>query len=157
MDVAQDLGSSSFSPISCVEMHTTVEPTRIVYAGFLPVLRGTLLEQRAQAKSEHDNVRKRLMLEPRGHCDMYGAILRQETELVRSGQAHIGVLFITNDGFSTMCGHASIALGRFLVDTHDLNVFPRRDELKFDPETRTTEINLHVPCGICQDHDSDDR
>lgn len=147
MDVAQALESSSLSPIACIELHTTGEPTRIVYAGF-PPLEGSLLEQRAQAKRDHDNIRKRLMLEPRGHRDMYGAILRQDTELVRRGEAHIGVLFMTNDGFSTMCGHASIALGRFLIDTHDLSVFPRRKELKFDPKTRTTQINLHVPCGI---------
>jgi trans-L-3-hydroxyproline dehydratase len=147
MDVAQALQSSSLSPISCIEMHTTGEPTRIISAGF-PALQGTLLEQRAQAKRDHDKIRKRLMLEPRGHRDMYGAVLRQDTELVRSDEADIGVLFITNDGFSTMCGHASIALGRFLIDTHDLSVFPRREELKFDLKTRTTEINLHAPCGI---------
>jgi trans-L-3-hydroxyproline dehydratase len=147
MDVAQSLARPPLSPISCIEMHTTGEPTRIVYAGF-PALHGTLLEQRAQAKKDHDNIRKRLLLEPRGHRDMYGAVLRQDTELVRNGEAHIGVLFITNDGFSTMCGHASIALGRFLIDTHDLSVFPKREELKFDPETRTTEISLHAPCGI---------
>ena len=147
MDVAQALGSHSLSPICCIEMHTTGEPTRIVYSGF-PPLQGTLLEQRAQAKRDHDNIRKRLMLEPRGHRDMYGAVLRHETELVRSGEAHIGVLFTTNDGFSTMCGHASIALGRFLIDTHDLDIFPRREELKFNPETGTTEIKLHAPCGV---------
>lgn len=78
-------------------MHTTGEPTRIIYAGY-PVLGGTLLEQRAEAKSRYDHVRKSLMLEPRGHRDMYGAILRQDTELTAAGEAHIGVLFTTNEG-----------------------------------------------------------
>src|SRR6187402_2556894 len=114
--------------IHCVEMHTTGEPTRIIYKGF-PELRGSLLEQRAEAKASHDNIRAQLILEPRGHWDMYGAVLRQQTELVASGEAHIGVLFMHNDGFSTMCGHATIALGRFLIDTHDLSVFPKRNEL----------------------------
>lgn len=57
------------------------------------------------------------MLEPRGHSEMYGAILVQGTELTKSGEAEIGVLFCHNHGWSTMWGHASIALGRFLVDT----------------------------------------
>lgn len=135
--------------ITCIDMHTTGEPTRIVISGF-PALStpSTLLEQRAEAQSQHDNIRKRLMLEPRGHYDMYGAVLRQDTELVRSGQAHIGVLFTHNQGFSTMCGHATIALGRFLVDTHDTAVFPKREELVFDSVRKTTSVDIHAPCGV---------
>ncbi|KAI9730590.1 MAG: Trans-L-3-hydroxyproline dehydratase [Cirrosporium novae-zelandiae] len=139
--------NSKMEPIKCIEMHTTGEPTRVVCSGF-PPLQGTLLEQRAQAKEKYDHIRSRIILEPRGHWDMYGAILRQETELVSSGEAHIGVLFMHNHGFSTMCGHATIALGRFLVDTHDLNLFPRRNELQFDPVSKTTEVRLHAPCGL---------
>ncbi|KAH7410714.1 putative proline racemase [Cadophora sp. MPI-SDFR-AT-0126] len=133
--------------IHCVEMHTTGEPTRIIYKGF-PDLSGALLEQRASAKRSHDNIRQQLMLEPRGHWDMYGAVLRPDTELVASGQAHIGVLFMHNEGFSTMCGHATIALGRFLVDTHDLSIFPKRDDLVYDEVEKATTINLHAPCGV---------
>lgn len=148
MDLAQSLeNATSTQPIRCIDMHTTGEPTRIVYSGF-PSLSGTLLEQRDQAMRDHDHVRRRLMLEPRGHDGMYGAIIRPDTELVRSGEAHVGVLFIHNEGFSTMCGHATIALGRFLVDTHDLAVFPRREELEVDPETQTVGVNIHAPCGL---------
>ncbi|KAF1969820.1 putative proline racemase [Bimuria novae-zelandiae CBS 107.79] len=81
---------------------------------------------------------------------MYGALLRRETELTKSGEAHIGVLFMTNDDYSTMCGHATIALGRFLVDTQDLVVFPRRAELPYDSESMIFTVNLHVPCGLVQ-------
>lgn len=133
--------------IHSVEMHTTGEPTRIIYKGF-PDLQGTLLSQRALAKAKHDHIRRQIILEPRGHWDMYGAILRPNTELVDSGEAHIGVLFMHNEGFSTMCGHATIALGRFLVDKHDLSIFPKRNELEYDEVTQTTSINLHAPCGI---------
>ncbi|KAF7177815.1 hypothetical protein CNMCM7691_006270 [Aspergillus felis] len=148
MDIAQSLGENgSNQPIRCIDMHTTGEPTRIVYSGF-PTLSGTLLEQRDQAKQQHDHIRKRLMLEPRGHDGMYGAIIRPETELVLSGAAHIGVLFIHNEGFSTMCGHATIALGRFLVDTHDYTVFPRREDLVFEADTQTVQLNIHAPCGL---------
>lgn len=145
MDIVQQLEHNG--AIKCIDMHTTGEPTRIVYSGF-PRLNGTLLEQRDQAKGQYDNIRKRLMLEPRGHYDMYGAIIIPETELVRSGEAHIGTLFTHNSGFSTMCGHATIALGRFLVDTHDLTVFPRRNDLKPDLAAREVKVNIHAPCGL---------
>ncbi|PWY66490.1 Diaminopimelate epimerase-like protein [Aspergillus sclerotioniger CBS 115572] len=148
MDVARSLELTTGEVIKCIDMHTTGEPTRIVYAGF-PTLTGkTLFAQRDQARDEYDHIRKRIMLEPRGHYDMYGAILTQSTELVESGQAHIGVLFTHNGGFSTMCGHATIALGRFLVDTRDLTVFPKRNELVLDTASQAVAVNLHAPCGL---------
>ncbi|GIZ44958.1 hypothetical protein CKM354_000814200 [Cercospora kikuchii] len=148
MDIAEDLKSSE-NAIHCIDMHTTGEPTRIAYGGY-PALSGTLLEQRAQAKQQYDHVRRKLMLEPRGHRDMYGAVLRQDTEYTATGEAHIGVLFLTNEGYSTMCGHATIALGRFLIDTHDKTVFPRRDEVKHDSAARTAKLILHAPCGLVE-------
>ena len=56
------------------------------------------------------------MLEPRGHNEMYGTLLIPETELAATEEADIGVLFTHNEGYVTMCGHATIALGRFLLD-----------------------------------------
>ncbi|KAK0465612.1 proline racemase [Desarmillaria tabescens] len=127
-------------------MHTSGEPTRIIISGYPPLHGTTLLEKRRYAKEHHDDIRRRLMLEPRGHEGMYGAIIVQETELTKSGEADIGVLFCHNEGYSTMCGHATIALGRFLVDTHDLKVFPRRDALK--TMNGVTELRIHAPCGV---------
>lgn len=148
MDLAQKFENGTVGEaIKCIDMHTTGEPTRIIYSGF-PLLQGTLLEQRDQAMNQYDHIRKRIMLEPRGHYDMYGAILTPETELVSQRVAHIGTLFTHNGGFSTMCGHATIALGRFLVDTHDLTVFPKRDELEFNPTTCEVAVNIHAPCGL---------
>lgn len=149
MDVVDALTSKEHSPISCIEMHTTGEPTRIVYAGY-PELHGSLLEQRAEAKAQNDHIRRRLLYEPRGHFDMYGAVLRQRTELTERGDAHMGVLFLTNDGYSTMCGHATIALGRLLLDTHDETVFPKRRLVTHDPDTNTALLKLHAPCGLLE-------
>ncbi|KAL5000336.1 hypothetical protein BDV10DRAFT_200106 [Aspergillus recurvatus] len=147
MDIASALQTRP-TAIKCIDMHTTGEPTRIIYSGF-PQLRGTtLLDKRDDAQSRYDHIRKRLMLEPRGHSDMYGAILVHDTELVRRGDAHIGVLFTHAGGFSTMCGHATIALGRFLVDTDDRNVFPKRGELAVDSAKKETEVRIHAPCGV---------
>ncbi|KAL3473230.1 proline racemase [Aspergillus californicus] len=147
MDIFSAIRDRQPQAIHCVNMHTTGEPTRIVLSGF-PDLQGTLLAQRSHAKTSHDNIRSRIILEPRGHYDMYGAVLRPQTEFVRDGTADIGVLFMHNEGFSTMCGHATIALGRFLVDTHDRGVFPNRDTLPFDPVSKITKVRLHAPCGI---------
>jgi trans-L-3-hydroxyproline dehydratase len=147
MDIVESLSAECYDSITCVDMHTTGEPTRIVISGY-PSLTGTLFEQRTRARTHHDNIRKCLLLEPRGHFDMYGAVLRPVTELTRTGKAHIGVLFMTNDGYSTMCGHATIALGRFLLDTHDKTVFPNRDNVKYDPATKSATLKLHAPCGL---------
>ncbi|KAJ7234205.1 proline racemase [Mycena haematopus] len=135
--------------IKVVDMHTSGEPTRIVVNGY-PHLEGdTLLEMRRCARQKHDDIRQRLMREPRGHTEMYGAILIAETELTRRDEADIGVLFCHNgEGYSTMCGHATIALGRFLVDTHDLSIFPRRNVLPYDEVTGLTTLRLHAPCGV---------
>ncbi|KAH9937731.1 Diaminopimelate epimerase-like protein [Amylocystis lapponica] len=142
--------SGDVSVIKTVDMHTAGEPTRIVVSGY-PALEGnTLLEKRAYALQKADDARKRLMWEPRGHAEMYGAILVQETELTASGEADMGVLFCHKEGYSTMCGHATIALGRFLVDTRDSTVFPRRGQLRYDREKGETEVRLHAPCGVVE-------
>ncbi|KAJ3995768.1 proline racemase, partial [Lentinula boryana] len=151
------------SIIKTVDLHTSGEPTRIIISGF-PDLKGeTLLDKRRYASEnpDVDRVRKWLMLEPRGHQGMYGAILVKETELTRTGEADIGVLFCHNEGYSTMCGHATIALGRFLIDTHDLDIFPQRpfllEQLTNDNDNdndndktliRVTTLRIHAPCGV---------
>ncbi|KAK8158169.1 proline racemase, partial [Phyllosticta citribraziliensis] len=161
------LGTSIRREIKTIEMHTSGEPTRIVYAGF-PFLTGTLLEQRAAAKAHHDGVRKSIIHEPRGHKDMYGAVLRPHTEHVDSSAAHMGVLFLTHEGYSTMCGHATLAVSRLLVDccasiddpssplSQEEAIFPQRTALQFVPSEGTSgediqgdvEVRLHVPCGV---------
>ncbi|KAH9845343.1 Trans-L-3-hydroxyproline dehydratase [Teratosphaeria destructans] len=135
------------STIHCIETHTSGEPTRIIVSGYPALSGSTLLQKRADAKSNHDHIRRHLLLEPRGHFDMYGAILIQDTELTRCGEADIAVLFCTNEGYSTMCGHATIALGRVLLDMHDLSVFPNRERVKVDLEGKTAALRLHAPCG----------
>lgn len=114
--------------LKCIDMHVTSEPTRILYKGF-PELSGTLLEQSAQARNEHDNVRRRLMLELWGHRDMYGAILCRNTERVRSGEAHIGVLFATTT-VTRLCTDTQLALGHFLIDTYYHDISPSGIDLR---------------------------
>ncbi|OHF03125.1 proline racemase [Colletotrichum orchidophilum] len=147
MSLPAFMPSFTGTEIRTVEMHTSGEPARIVYAGY-PDIPGTLLEQRSLAQSQHDHIRRSIIYEPRGHADMYGAVLRPRTELVDAGEAHMGALFLTHEGYGAMCGHATIALGRFLVDCADEAVFPQRRDLVFDEEEGTVEIRLHAPVGV---------
>lgn len=92
--------------IRTLDYHTGGEPLRIVTGG-MPDLRGeTMLQRRRHLQHDFDHYRRFLMLEPRGHADMYGAVLTPPV----SADGDIGVLFMHNAGYSTMCGHGIIAL-----------------------------------------------
>jgi trans-L-3-hydroxyproline dehydratase len=92
--------------LKTIDAHAAGEPLRLIVEGF-PSPRGkTMLEKREWVKKHADHLRRALMLEPRGHADMYGAIL---TEPVSPG-SHAGVLFMHNEGYSTMCGHGIVAV-----------------------------------------------
>ena len=148
--IPQHLVSPHGQPIGTVEMHTTGEPTRIIYSGFPQLQGATLLRKKSDAELNYDHIRGRLMLEPRGHREMYGALLVNETELTAKGEADIGVLFMHNQGWSTMCGHATIGLGRFLVDFDTdtcSDLFPTR-KLRLDEKSMTTAFKIHCPCGV---------
>lgn len=115
------------------DMHTGGEPVRIVTSGWPEVPGNSILEKRAFARANHDHLRRILMFEPRGHYDMYGALL-----VVPSlPGADLAVLFMHNEGWSTMCGHATIALGRYAVEKGLVPVS--------EPVTR---IGLECPCGL---------
>ncbi len=114
-------------------MHTGGEPVRIVTGGYPPIPKGTILEKRAWVRDNLDHLRKLLMFEPRGHYDMYGALL-VEPDLPG---ADLAVLFMHNEGYSTMCGHAVIALGRYAVD----------QGMVAAAEPVTT-VNIECPCGM---------
>jgi trans-L-3-hydroxyproline dehydratase len=92
--------------IKTVDAHTAGEPLRLIVDGFPRVEGRTMLERREWVRENQDHLRRALMLEPRGHSDMYGALL---TEPEHDG-SDAGVLFMHNEGYSTMCGHGVIAV-----------------------------------------------
>lgn len=92
--------------IKTIDAHTAGEPLRLIVDGFPPLEGRTILEKRDYIREHYDHLRTALMLEPRGHADMYGALL---TEPEHPG-SDAGVLFMHNEGFSTMCGHGVIAV-----------------------------------------------
>ena len=103
----------NWNKITTIEMHTGGEPLR-VYTGGLPEIKGdTILEKRSYFRDNFDFIRTGTMWEPRGHADMYGAVI---TEPVTK-DADFGTFFLHNEGYSTMCGHAIIALTKLVLDT----------------------------------------
>ncbi len=99
--------------IRTIDVHAAGEPLRVIVDGLPPIPGATMLEKRRYARKNLDILRRRLMWEPRGHADMYGAI---PTEPVRP-DSDCGVLFLHNEGFSTMCGHGIIGLTKVLIET----------------------------------------
>ncbi len=92
--------------IRTIDSHAAGEPLRLVVEG-LPSPDGrSMLEKRAWAIKRLDHLRRAIMLEPRGHTDMYGALLTEP--VTKSSDA--GILFMHNEGWSTMCGHGIIAV-----------------------------------------------
>ena len=99
--------------IKTIDLHTGGEPLRVIYQG-LPEIKGsTILEKRKYFKQNLDHIRTGIMFEPRGHADMYGAIITEPT----TSNADFGTFFMHNEGYSTMCGHAIIALTKLVFDT----------------------------------------
>jgi proline racemase len=98
--------------LKTIDAHAAGEPLRLIVDGF-PSPRGkTMLAKREWVRTHADHLRRALMHEPRGHADMYGAIL---TEPVMPG-SHAGVLFMHNEGYSTMCGHGIIAVTTMAIE-----------------------------------------
>jgi len=122
---------ASYSKITTIDMHTGGEPLRIPIAG-LPVIEGnSVLEKRRFFKEKYDFIRTGLMFEPCGHADMYGAIISDPS----SPDADFDVFFIHNEGYSTMCGHAILALTKFAFET---NLLPNKTDNK---------LTINVPAG----------
>ena len=99
--------------VETVDYHTAGEPFRIVTGGVPPLEGTTILEKRRFAAERLDDVRRLLVYEPRGHADMYGCFV---TEPEDDG-ADLGVVFFHNAGYSTACGHGTIALVTWALDS----------------------------------------
>lgn len=97
--------------VTTIDMHTGGEPLRVIVEGLPPIEGRNVLEKRRYFRDHYDYLRTGLMWEPRGHADMYGAVITSSTD------ADFDVIFIHNEGYSTMCGHAIIALTKLAVET----------------------------------------
>ncbi len=102
-----------FRRLTSIDAHTAGEPLRVITGGWPEPEGKTILEKRAFARRHQDALRRALMLEPRGHADMYGCLpVAPETD-----DADFGVLFLHNEGYSTMCGHGIVGVVTVALET----------------------------------------
>lgn len=124
--------NKDFLKIKTIDMHTGGEPLRVIIDGYPEIKGKTILEKRKFLKENLDYLRTALMFEPRGHADMYGALVVEP----QNQDSDFGVLFMHNEGYSTMCGHATIAITKLAVELGWVEaVFP------------VTHIKIDAPCG----------
>ncbi len=116
--------------ITSADYHTAGEPFRIVDIG--PMEGVTVLDRRSWAEKNLDDVRKFLINEPRGHADMYGGFVVPAND----DKGDLGVVFFHKDGFSTACGHGTIALVTWAIDTGLIK-----------PEEEIVNVTVDVPSG----------
>jgi proline racemase len=121
--------------IAATDYHTAGEPFRIVEAGVVEVAGETVADRREHAarSSDVDRVRRLLCHEPRGHADMYGCFLVPPDD----DGADLGVLFWHKDGYSTACGHGTIALGAWAVESGRVKA----------PHDGEVDVTIDVPSG----------
>jgi proline racemase len=119
-------------PVHTVDYHTGGEPFRIVIDGVPPLEGATILDRRRFAAERLDGVRRLLVFEPRGHADMYGCFVTEPDD----DGADLGVVFFHNAGFSTACGHGTIALVTWAIDSGLV--------ARSEPDTR---LVVDVPSG----------
>jgi trans-L-3-hydroxyproline dehydratase len=120
--------------VKTIDMHTGGEPLRVLTDG-LPSIEGrTVLEKRRFFSEHYDSLRTGLMWEPRGHADMYGAVVTPATD------ADFDVFFLHNEGYSTMCGHAIIALTTLVLET-------RVYDGSIDGDVGDVAVTFNAPAG----------
>jgi proline racemase/trans-L-3-hydroxyproline dehydratase len=133
----------NFESISTVDYHTAGEPFRIVTAGVPPLQGQTILDKRRWAAANLDHVRQLLVKEPRGHADMYGCFV---TEPEDAG-ASLGVVFFHNDGYSTACGHGTIALVTWALESGRLPAREGENEVLVDAPSGRLRTWARVEAG----------
>ena len=114
--------------LTTVDAHAAGEPLRIITGGLPPLPGATILDRRRAMQEHHDHIRRALLWEPRGHADMYGAVLTPPV----SPDADFGVIFLTNEGYSTMCGHGIIALTTALIETGVVSAIAPETAVTYD-------------------------
>ena len=116
-----------------VDSHTMGEPTRIVIGG-IPVIKGeTMALKKKYLEENMDDVRTALMLEPRGHDDMFGSIITQPV----NPNADLGIIFMDGGGYLNMCGHGTIGAVTVAIE---MGMVPVKEPI--------TEVILEAPAGL---------
>lgn len=126
--------------LDVVDMHTAGEPVRIVVAGYPRLSGASILDKRREALERHDHLRRAMMHEPRGHAGMYGVIPVEPSDAARAQGARLACLFTHASGYSTMCGHATLAFARFAIERGLVPAPPGGEGI--------ARFGLELPCGV---------
>ncbi|MEJ7753580.1 MAG: proline racemase family protein [Candidatus Limnocylindrales bacterium] len=126
--------------MQAIDLHCAGEPLRLIRSGFPQVPVAPILERRRWAQEHADGARRVAMHEPRGHRDMYGAILLPPFR----ADADVAVLFMHNEGFSTMCGHGIIAITTALVEERLFPVTLPETTIRFETPAGLVTARAHV-------------
>jgi proline racemase len=129
--------------VETVDYHTGGEPFRIVTAGVAPLEGSTVLERRRYAREHLDHIRRLLVFEPRGHADMYGCHVVPPND----DGADLGVVFFHNEGYSTACGHGTIALVTWALDSGVVERREGQQRVVVDVPSGRLETWAHVEGG----------
>ncbi|MCB0194782.1 MAG: proline racemase family protein [Anaerolineae bacterium] len=129
--------------ITTIDLHTEGEPLRVIIDGWPDMPGQTILERRRYAQEKLDTLRTSLMWEPRGHADMYGCIITPPV----TPEADVGVLFMHNEGFSTMCGHGIIAVTKLLFEAGYLPLSSPLSTVKIDTPAGLVTAHAHISAG----------
>ena len=124
-------------------MHTGGEPLRIITGGLPPVEGKTVLEKRRFFRERLDHIRTGLMWEPRGHADMYGAVVTASAD-----DADFDAFFLHNEGYSTMCGHAMIALAKLFAESRQGGENEESRELKINVPAGRVHARVELANGV---------
>jgi trans-L-3-hydroxyproline dehydratase len=129
--------------IDTIDAHTAGEPLRIFFIDKPELSRGTILDRRSWMIRNADQIRKVLLWEPRGHREMYGCIVVPPER----SDSDFGVLFLHNDGYSTMCGHGIIAVTTALLETGALEIRNPEELIRIDTPAGLIVAQSHVDAG----------
>ena len=129
--------------LTTIDAHTAGEPLRIITGGFDDIPGETILARRAWAREHLDHLRRALMWEPRGHADMYGCLPLPPA----TPDGDFGVLFLHNEGFSTMCGHGIIAVVTAGIEAGFLTVRAEDPVLRIDTPAGRVTARAHLRDG----------
>ena len=132
--------------ITTIDAHTEGEPFRVITSGFPDLPGDTILARRRYVRENLDHLRTALMWEPRGHADMYGCIVTPPV----SPEADIGVLFMHNEGYSTMCGHGIIGITKVALETGLLPMTAPETTIKIDATAGLVTAHARVADGHVQ-------
>jgi len=132
--------------ITTIDAHTEGEPLRVITGGFPELPGKTILERRRYAKEKLDHLRTALMWEPRGHADMYGCLVTPPV----TPEADIGILFMHNEGFSTMCGHGIIGIATVALETGMLPITGPETTIKIDTPAGLVTAHARIVAGRVQ-------